>query len=79
MLAHIPPLSGYTPTYSQPINTDSVNPPKTLLQEPTEKGGDKMQTTQDTGDQGGVTDTECLIVGCGPSGASLACFLASYG
>lgn len=24
-------------------------------------------------------DTEFLIVGCGPAGASLACFLASYG
>ncbi|KAM6521885.1 hypothetical protein FALCPG4_011587 [Fusarium falciforme] len=38
-----------------------------------------MQTSQDTGNQGVVTDTEFLIVGCGPSGASLACFLASYG
>lgn len=24
-------------------------------------------------------DTEYLIVGCGPAGASLACFLASHG
>jgi hypothetical protein len=26
-----------------------------------------------------ATDTEFLIVGAGPAGASLACFLASYG
>ncbi|KAL5591188.1 hypothetical protein FOVSG1_010077 [Fusarium oxysporum f. sp. vasinfectum] len=26
-----------------------------------------------------IVDTECLIVGCGPAGASLACFLTSYG
>lgn len=27
----------------------------------------------------GEVDTEFLIIGCGPAGASLACFLASYG
>lgn len=27
----------------------------------------------------GILETEFLIIGAGPSGASLACFLASYG
>ena len=31
------------------------------------------------GQDSSVTDTEFLIVGAGPAGASLACFLASYG
>lgn len=31
------------------------------------------------GTSGGPVETEFLIVGCGPAGASLACFLASYG
>ena len=31
------------------------------------------------GQDSGATDTEFLIVGAGPAGASLACFLASYG
>ncbi|PNY24210.1 2,4-dichlorophenol 6-monooxygenase [Tolypocladium capitatum] len=29
--------------------------------------------------QGSLVDTEFLIVGAGPAGASLACFLASHG
>jgi hypothetical protein len=37
----------------------------------------KLQATSETGD--GFTQTDFLIVGCGPAGASLACFLSSYG
>ncbi|EAW15394.1 FAD binding domain protein [Aspergillus fischeri NRRL 181] len=33
---------------------------------------------KDSGEGDGVTDTEFLIVGAGPAGASLACFLAAY-
>ncbi|POR38183.1 Uncharacterized protein TPAR_01612 [Tolypocladium paradoxum] len=31
------------------------------------------------GESGSAVDTDFLIVGCGPAGASLACFLSSYG
>ena len=34
-------------------------------------------TTNGSGD--GTVETDFLIVGCGPAGASLACFLGSYG
>lgn len=37
-------------------------------------------TEQDVeGAEGPVVETEFLVVGCGPAGAGLACFLASHG
>lgn len=38
-----------------------------------------MDTNSSAAHEGVSLETEFLIVGAGPAGASLACFLASYG
>jgi ribulose 1,5-bisphosphate synthetase/thiazole synthase len=38
-----------------------------------------MASTGENGQAGRIAETEFLIVGAGPAGASLACFLASHG
>jgi hypothetical protein len=51
-------------THTSDIHTQSIESPA---------------TEQDVGGDGPVVETEFLVVGCGPAGAGLACFLASHG